>query len=291
MKKTLALLTISLCGTTTALASDHLFAEGKTLFQENCLVCHNAQLDPPQAPPMFGVQMKYKMATPDKESFINKMTSFATHPTEEKALLKKPVQVLGVMPDMGFDEGDVRKITAYLYDETFAPPCKHWEIAMRMTQVSHDMKHYQKIKKRYNALCVEKPSQKSKVIQTTISPSFTPAEEGTLKSVMQHLGQDYAALNQAILVEDFEQAAQSAHKIAYHDEPSMWQKMKIIGSLRTEVSDFKKADKKVHQLALNIEKEAKAKNMNGLIQQQSNMLSACMSCHSTYRQRIIKILY
>ncbi|MBL1351929.1 MAG: cytochrome c [Zetaproteobacteria bacterium] len=116
------------------------------------------------------------------------------------------------------------------------------------------------------------------------------AEEGTLKVVMQHLGQDYAALNQAILVEDFEQAAQSAHKIAYHDEPSMWQKMKIMGSLRTEVPDFKKTDEKVHQLALNIEKEAKAKNMNGLIQQQSNMLSACMSCHSTYRQRIIKIL-
>ncbi|PCI45073.1 MAG: hypothetical protein COB41_02580 [Proteobacteria bacterium] len=116
------------------------------------------------------------------------------------------------------------------------------------------------------------------------------AEDGTLKSVMQQLGEDYTTLNQAILMADFDRAAQAAHHIAHHDKPSMFQKMKIMAGLRTDMPNFKKADDKVHKLALDIEKSAKAKDMPQLIQQQSNMLSACMGCHTTYRSRVMDIL-
>ncbi len=271
-----------------AYASDSSFAEGKKLFQENCFVCHNAQLDPPQAPPMFGVQMKYKMATPDKASFVDKITAFATHPTEDKAILKKPVEVLGVMPDMGFEQEDVRKIAAYLHDETFAPPCQHWKVAMRITKERHDLKHHDEIKQRYNAMCSETSTTKQ---HTPFNmPTASAAEEGTLKYVMQQLGKDYAILNQAILVEDFDRAAKAAHHIAHHDKPSMWQKMKIMGALRTDMPNFKKADGKVHKLALTIEQAAQAKDMPQLIQQQSKMLSACMGCHTSYRTKVRNIL-
>jgi len=115
-------------------------------------------------------------------------------------------------------------------------------------------------------------------------------EEVTLKSVMQQLGASYSSLNQAILIEDFDRAAQAANRIAHHDKPSIFQKMKIMAGLQTDMPSFKKADDKVHKLALGIEKSAKAKNIPRLIQQQSNMLSACMACHTTYKNRVIEIL-
>jgi len=289
MKTTVLLAGASLLLASNAYASDGSFAEGKKLFQDNCLACHDAQLDPPQAPPMFAVQMKYKMATPGKASFVDKVTSFATHPTKEKAILKKPVKVLGLMPDMGFEESDVRKIAAYLHDETFAPPCNHWKVALRITKEKNDMKHHNKIKQRYNAMCSEKPETTEKHAKPSM-PTTSAAEEGTLKYVMQQLGKDYTALDHAILMEDFDRAAKAANHIANHDKPSMWQKMKIMGGLRTDMPNFKKADEKVHNLALDIEKAAKAKDMPQLIQQQSKMLSACMGCHTAYRTKVMDFL-
>jgi len=115
-------------------------------------------------------------------------------------------------------------------------------------------------------------------------------EEGTFKSVMQQLGESYASLNQAILMNDFERAAQAANRIAHHDKPSMFQKMKIMGGLRSDMPNFKKNNDKVHQLALEIESAAKSKDMPLLINKQSDMLKACMACHTTYRSRVIDIL-
>jgi cytochrome c556 len=116
------------------------------------------------------------------------------------------------------------------------------------------------------------------------------AEDGSLKEVMQQLGSDYSDLGDAILWEDFDAAAEAAHAIAYHDKPSMGQRMKILGTLGTEMPEFKKADGKVHELAIKIEEAAMAKDMPMLIQHQSRMLTACMACHTTYRSRVIKAL-
>ncbi len=288
MKKVILLAGLSLAMTTQAAASDKTFMEGKKLFQENCLTCHNAELEPAQAPPMFGVQMKYKMATKDKTAFVDKVTAFATNPTEDKALLKMPVKMLGVMPNMGFEEDDVRKIAAYIHDETFEPPCNHWKHAAEKFKQEGKMKMYQKHQKKYDMMCTTsstKPHQPMHKINKGVT-----AEAGSLKAIMQQLGLDYAAVDDAILREDFDAAAEAAHGIAFHETPSMGTKMKLMASLRTEMKDFKKADGKVHHLALDIEKAAQAKDMKALIAKQSQMLSACMACHTSYRSRIIEIL-
>jgi len=117
-----------------------------------------------------------------------------------------------------------------------------------------------------------------------------PKEGESLRVIMQQLGVDYAVLNDAILSEDFAGTATAAHAIAFHDTPSLGTKMKLMASLRSEMSDFKSADDKVHNLALDIEKAAKAKDMKTLIAKQSQMLSACMACHTSYRSRIMDIL-
>ena len=70
----------------------------------------------------------------------------------------------------------------------------------------------------------------------------------------------------------------------------MFQKMKVMSALGMDMPNFKKADGKVHNLALEIEKAAKAKDMKVLIQQQSQMLRACMACHTSYRHKLIDAL-
>ena len=255
---------------------------GKRLFSENCLSCHNADLDPPMAPPMFGVQKHYKRATADREAFINKLTAFAMDPSEEKAVMKMAVKHLGVMPDPGVGEADLRKIAAYIYDDSFSPPCNHWKAGMKMAKAQGDMEHFKKDQKRYNKMCAGQAGS------SAATPK--PVSDGSLKKVMQQLGRDYSNLERAILWENFEAAAKAAHAIAYHDKPSMGQRMKIMGALGTEMPEFKKADGKVHDLAVNIEKAARAKDMPLLIQHQSRMLTACMACHTTYRSRVIEAL-
>jgi len=116
------------------------------------------------------------------------------------------------------------------------------------------------------------------------------AEAGTLKSIMQQLGEDYAALDRAILMQDFDGAGMAAHHIAYHEKPSMFQKMKVIAALGAEMPAFKQADGKVHSLAVEIEQAAKAKDLPLLIQGQSGLLSACMACHTAYRVRVQNML-
>jgi len=122
------------------------------------------------------------------------------------------------------------------------------------------------------------------------SSAYATSDEGTFKSVMQKLGGNYNMLNQAILMEDYDRAAKAANKIANHDKPSMSQRMKVMSTLAMDMPNFKKADGKVHKLALQIEKSAKAKDMKMLIQQQSQMLKACMACHTTYRRKLIDVL-
>lgn len=117
-----------------------------------------------------------------------------------------------------------------------------------------------------------------------------PASDGSLKQIMQQLGQDYSRLNQAILVENFDAAANFAHAIAYHEKPSLGQRMKILRELGSEMPEFKSADDKVHELAIKIEEAAKAKDVPLLIQHQSQMLSACMGCHTSYRSKIVDLL-
>jgi cytochrome c2 len=282
MKK-IMILTATMLFTGSAWAADAV-EEGKRLLNENCLSCHNAELDPPMAPPMFGVQKRYKMASSDRIEFIRKITEFVQQPSQEKALMKRAIKHVGLMPEVDVAEGDVKKIAAYIHDASFAVPCNHLQAAMKMAKAKGDTQHFNHAQSRFNQMCSGKDGAKTK------SAAKQQAGAKSLKQIMQILGQDFSRLNRAVLFEDFDTAAKAAHAIAYHDKPSMGQRMKIMGSLGTDMPAFKKADGKVHDLAIKIEEAAKARDMPLLVQRQSQMLSACMACHSIYRNRVVDLL-
>ena len=91
-----------------------------------CMSCHNAELNPALAPPFYGVQNKYKQVFEDKQIFIQAINEWAKKPTLEKAIMNRPVKILGLMPPMPLPDDMLNNIGAYLYEEDFAPPCEHW---------------------------------------------------------------------------------------------------------------------------------------------------------------------
>jgi len=133
--------------------ADEARIEGKQLLQDNCMGCHNAELDPPMGPPMFAVQKRYKMATADRNEFIDQLTAFTLHPSEDESVMINAIELLGVMPEIGAEEADVRKIAAYIHDETFAPPCAHWQASIKAAKARGDMRHAKKDQMMYNRMC------------------------------------------------------------------------------------------------------------------------------------------
>lgn len=122
MKK-LTLLTLALAFNALALTPEA--EKGKAAIGA-CLSCHNAELTPSLAPPFYGVQNKYKQAFSDKAMFVQAISDWAKHPSEENALMKRPIQKLGLMPAMPLPDEMLAQIGAYLYEEEFEPPCTHW---------------------------------------------------------------------------------------------------------------------------------------------------------------------
>ena len=150
--------------TATLLASPPLFAQeddtalSKTATQGKlnfaiCQSCHDDSLNPPKAPPMFGVQRKYKRQHDTQQGFVDAVVKFVTQPTEDAALMKGPIKKLGLMPAMPLGNEMLSPIASYIYEASFEPPCEHWKNAMSSSKGNGSGKHRQHVQKRYDEFC------------------------------------------------------------------------------------------------------------------------------------------
>ncbi len=125
---------------------------GKQVFA-TCNACHDQALNPPQGPPMWGVQRRYKKYYPDEEAFVENMINFVKAPSLERALNSQAVQQLGLMPAMPLPDAMLRGIATYIMEEEFPPPCDHWKIAIAQAEEKGDTMHAQKDQNMYNKFC------------------------------------------------------------------------------------------------------------------------------------------
>lgn len=126
--------------------------QGKALYPA-CHVCHNPSQDPPLGPPMWGVKRRYQRALMNEEEFVQRMMSFVKAPSEEKAIHDEALKQLGLMPAMPFDDETLHKIVSYILEEQFAPPCDHWQIAIKRAEAKGDMDHASKDMRQYERFC------------------------------------------------------------------------------------------------------------------------------------------
>ena len=99
--------------------------EGKKLMETKCYACHNpktASHDDILAPPLVAVKRRYSKAYDNRADFIDGMVNWTTNPNEDDALMRGAVTNFKVMPKMGFEADDMRKIAEYIYDNEIEQP-------------------------------------------------------------------------------------------------------------------------------------------------------------------------
>lgn len=108
--------------------------EGKKLMETHCYLCHSpnaAENEGRIAPPMVAIKARYiDKEGYNKEEFVKHVTTFVTHPTEDKMLMYGAVRKYGLMPKQAFPEGSIEKIANFMFDYQIEEPewfKAHWE--------------------------------------------------------------------------------------------------------------------------------------------------------------------
>ena len=146
----LLLITPLICTNIFALSPEAI--EGKTLYP-TCHVCHDQTMDPPLGPPMWGVQRRYKNNTIDSEDFVESMVAFVKKPTLESAIHDMAIEQMGLMPPLPLPDEMLEKISVYILEEEFPPPCAHWAIAVKLATKKGDMEHAKKDQRMLDRFC------------------------------------------------------------------------------------------------------------------------------------------
>ncbi|GAB1262289.1 c-type cytochrome [Aurantivibrio plasticivorans] len=128
--------------------------EGKGLFPV-CNACHNASIDPPLAPPMWGVQRQYSKIAESDEQFIELVASFAKSPSLDKVRFQHAVDQLGLMPAVAMPLDELKKVAAYIAEEQFEPPCAHWENNAARAEAAGDLQHAKKDRRKLQRFCAQ----------------------------------------------------------------------------------------------------------------------------------------
>lgn len=111
--------------TTTTTPSAKGDAAALTLLKNNCLNCHatdSKSHDDLIAPPIIAVKRRYSTVYTEREDFIRHIVDWAKKPTDDKAIMYGAVNRFKVMPYIKFEEKDLRRIAAYLYDNEVEQP-------------------------------------------------------------------------------------------------------------------------------------------------------------------------
>lgn len=94
--------------------------EGLHLIQQNCLSCHGIENNQDIiAPSLPSIRLEYLQEYPKEVDFIEKMTDFLSEPNSNNALIKKAVNLYGVMPKMPFNSSEFTKISKAFYSFPF----------------------------------------------------------------------------------------------------------------------------------------------------------------------------
>ena len=88
---------------------------GETLFQGNCVTCHDTKKSN-SAPSIKEIQARYKQKFPTKEAFVSFMAQWVLKPDAKTALMPEAIQKHELMPILGYDKETLEEIANYLYN-------------------------------------------------------------------------------------------------------------------------------------------------------------------------------
>ena len=122
-------------------------------------------------------------------------------------------------------------------------------------------------------------------------PAIALTDDTTsLKEIMQGLRNNLVEISDGLLVDDFDQIARGAIAIAEHPRIPPAQVQLVAQELGEEMPAFKRIDTLVHDLALEIDVAAEARDRNAAISGYAQLIEGCFACHATYKERVAAVL-
>ena len=120
------------------------------------------------------------------------------------------------------------------------------------------------------------------------SQADTAATAGppTLVEIMRQLEVDMTRVAHGVWVADFDSIAAGAGAIADHPTVGPAERAEIMGILGDRGPGFAEADRRVHDIAVELAERARAGDMGGVLESLGDLQAGCVACHAGYRATI-----
>ena len=125
---------------------------------------------------------------------------------------------------------------------------------------------------------------------TALAVASEPAQEPTLKEIMQGLRDDVFTIADGMFTDDMDRIAQGASGIAYHPSIPGDQVQRVAAELGPEMPAFKQLDIRVHDLSLSIISAAEAQDRKRISADFQQLINGCLACHTSYKERVTNAL-
>jgi len=125
---------------------------------------------------------------------------------------------------------------------------------------------------------------------TVLAIAAEPAQEPTLKEIMQGLRDDVFVIADGMFTDDMDRIAQGAAGIAHHPSIPAEQVQLVAAELGPEMPAFKQLDIRVHDLSLSINSAAESQDHERIRADFQQLINGCLACHTSYKERVANVL-
>lgn len=105
-----------------------------------------------------------------------------------------------------------------------------------------------------------------------------------LRAIMDELNRNMRAVTDAVSLENWEQAAITALRIADHPQPPMMEKLRILSFAGSDVRKFKNFNSQTRLAATHLEEVAGKADGQAVIAAFAALQSSCLDCHQDLRK-------
>jgi len=129
-----------------------------------------------------------------------------------------------------------------------------------------------------------------------LSASWSAAAGGTrqpsgfpvLRTIMRDMGKNMQVIADAISREDWARVARTAPLLADRPQPSMAEKIRLLGFLGTNAAAFRGYDKQTRHAVRALELAAMRRDGNAVISAFARLDGSCLGCHRDFRKPFLE---
>lgn len=123
------------------------------------------------------------------------------------------------------------------------------------------------------------------------APVVQAAEPLALQKIMKDMSKSMQDITAGISAENWELVEKAATLIADHPEPPLFEKIRILSFVGTNMGKYKAYNAEIHSHAQGVGEAAKAGDGTGAIRAFQNLQTSCYNCHSEFRKPFVEHFY